>query len=598
MKNRISSRACGSTFLPASVPATVILSLLGALPGCGGDDSTRVELGPLDQLVVESAANEAGFGSRRYNLEAVGLDEAASGSWPRPSLDWSPCQNGFECADALVPRDYADPHGAKYRVAVTRLPARDPALRVGPLFFNFGGPGGGAVAALQGFGAEAFAALNERFDLVGFDPRGTGQSEGPIDCHVDQESEGLYARPFVTPLNLDVDFWTGRARDYVDACVSENADVLSVAATANVARDMELLRAALGAEKLSYLGFSYGTFLGATYATLFPHGYRALVLDGALDADAYINRPSEALRAQTAGFERALARFLEACAGNPAACVDFGGGDPRLAYDQLVDDANLSPMAVPGSERTLDGDDLVLATSSLLYGKFLWPVLAAGLAAVQDGDPTLMKLVADSADGRNDDGTYGPGSDRYFALSAAEQAYTPDVDLFLGNGYSAWAEYDHFFFNTGYTELPLGLFPLRSTGVFRGPFVASPAAPPILVVATTYDPATPYRGSLELVKQLGNARLLTMLGDGHTAYGGNSPCIDSAVEAYLADGTLPAVGSECSQEVPFEAPADPGEPSEAPSLLAPAAITPAVITAPSAVRALYKGRFLAFASRH
>jgi pimeloyl-ACP methyl ester carboxylesterase len=604
--NRMASRARSSMFLTMlpSVP------LLGALSGCGGEDRTRVELGPLDDVVTKSeavtdaleidAANEANVGSPPHPPQAVSIDEVASSAWPRPSLEWSPCQNGFECADALVPRNYANPHGPKYRVALTRLLAQDPVRRIGPLFFNFGGPGGGAVAALQAFGAQAFATLNERFDLVGFDPRGTGSSEAPIDCHVDQESEGLYAKPFMTPLNLDVDFWTARAQNLVDACVSENGDVLAIAATANVARDMDMLRAALGEEKLSYLGFSYGTFLGATYAALFPHHYRALVLDGGLDPDAYINRPSEALRAQTAGFERALDRFFEACAADPAACLDFGGDDPHLAFDQLVDDANLSPIAVPGSDRPLDGDDIVFATSSLLYSKFAWPFLAEALSSVQNGDPTLMKLVADSSYGRNDDGTYSPSTDRYFALGATEQAYAPDRDRFLVDGYSAWAEYDHFFFNTGYTELPLGLFPVHSTGVFRGPFVASPDAPTILVVGTTYDPATPYRGTRELARQLGNARLLTMLGDGHTAYGGNSACIDSAVESYLTDGTLPDVGSECSQEVPFEAAteSDPGDPNEAAALITPDALhTPSAMIAANAIRLLYRGRFLSFGSR-
>jgi pimeloyl-ACP methyl ester carboxylesterase len=586
MNSRVMSRAVLVPFLP----------LVGALSGCGGGDVTRVELGSLDGVAVEDeATNQAELGSQPYALEGVSLEapsleapslgEAASGAWPRPSLQWAPCANGFECADALVPRDYADPRGPKYRVAVTRLPARDAALRIGPLFFNFGGPGGGTVGALQAFGAEAFAALNERFDLVGFDPRGTGRSEGPIDCRVDQEHEGLYAQPFMTPLNLDVDFWTARAQNYVDACVSENSDTLSIAATANVARDMDLLRAALGEPELSYLGFSYGTFLGATYAALFPHRYRALVLDGALDADAYINRPSEALRAQTAGFERALDRFFEACAGNPAACFEFGGGDPHLAFDQLVGDATRSPIVVPGSDRPLDGDDIVFAAGGLLYSKFSWSLLAESLALLESGDPTLMKAVADSAYGRGDDGSFNPSLDRYFALSAVEQSYTADIGFFLDMGYESWALFDHTFWNTGYSELPLGLFPVHSTGVFRGPFVASPDSPAILVIGTTYDPATTYRSALQLVDQLGNARLLTMLGDGHTAYGGNSPCIDSAVEAYFEEGTLPEVGTECQQEVPFEAP-DPVD---------PAALLGADIgAARSPVQVLHRGRLLSF----
>ena len=176
-------------------------------------------------------------------------------------------------------------------------------------------------SGLHAFGAELFADLNQRFDIVGFDPRGTGQSSNPIDCRVNQETEGLYAQPFTTPYNLDVGAWRARARGYVEACLRNNRGIFRYASTADVARDMDLLRAAVGDAKLTYLGFSYGTFLGATYASLFPHNYRALVLDGAIDPDAYINRPTETLRVQSAGFERGLDRFFQACAADQATCL-------------------------------------------------------------------------------------------------------------------------------------------------------------------------------------------------------------------------------------------------------------------------------------
>ncbi|HTV17522.1 MAG TPA: alpha/beta fold hydrolase [Polyangiaceae bacterium] len=517
------------------------------------------------------------------------LGEDVSDGWPVPALAWAPCNNGFECAEALVPRDYADPLGPPYRVAVTRRPAQNAAQRVGALFFNFGGPGSSAVNALRGAANGPFARLNERFDLVAFDPRGTGASEGPIDCRVNQETAGLYSQPFFTPDNLDVEAWTARAERYVEACVDGDAGAIAVAATANVARDMELLRRALGDEPLSYLGFSYGTFLGATYAALFPHRYRALVLDGAVDPDVYINHPTQGLREQASGFESSLQRFFDACAADPVACRGFGGDDPLLAFDELVAQATLSPLSVPGNPRPLDGDDILFTTGLMLYSKGSWNTLAAALAALADGNPAPLRQLTDGAYGRNPDGSYDPSSDAYFVLGAAEQVYETDPEPFRASGEAAFAELDHFFFDLGYTELPYGLFPIRSTGVFHGPFAASADAPAILVVGNTFDPATPYSGAQAMVEQLGNARLLTMQGDGHTAYGGDSSCIDARVDAYLIDGTLPEAGAECEQELTFGTPRNAAF-VDATALTNVRDLTPPVPRAPRSI--LYRGRWL------
>jgi pimeloyl-ACP methyl ester carboxylesterase len=420
------------------------------------------------------------------------------------------------------------------------------------MFVNFGGPGGTAVDIVQAYGALLFETLNERFDIVGFDPRGVGQSENPVDCKVNQETQGIYAQPFTTPQRLQG--FVARARNYVDACLRTNTDALKYASTANVARDMDVLRAAVGDAKLTYFGFSYGTFLGTTYASLFPANYRALVLDGPIDADQYINHPSENLRSQTAAFERALDRFFQACAANQTACLGFGGSDAHAAYDNLVKQADASPIPATGDDpRPIDGDDLNWAVGNSVYAKQNWPSLAQALVAARDGDGTLIRQLSNSGYGRLDDGSFDPLLDRYFTLSAVEQRYiSTDVDAYLASGLQSWGMFDHAYWNSGYSELPLGLFPIDAQGVFRGPFRASNSAPTILVVGTTYDPATPYRGAINLVSQLRNARLLTMQGDGHTAYGGNSPCIDAAVDAYVGQGALPAEGTVCQQDVPFE----------------------------------------------
>jgi pimeloyl-ACP methyl ester carboxylesterase len=308
--------------------------------------------------------------------------------------------------------------------------------------------------------------------------------------------------------------------------------------TADTARDMDWVRRALGERRLNYLGFSYGTFLGATYASLFPDRYRALVLDGALDADRYINRPLLALREQTAGFERAAGRFFQACAANQAACSGFGDDDPWMAFDELIERAEAAPL--PAAQgRPVDGDDIRAGAAVALYNKLNWSFLGQALA--------------DAFYGRNPDGTFDPFSDRYFNLGALEQRYPRDVGTYLEAGDHSWGLFDHFYWNHGYTELAWGLYPIDPQDAYYGPFKASRHDPTVLVVGTTYDPATPYRGSVRLVRDLGNARLLTMRGDGHTAYGGNSACIDEAVDAYLEDGDVPARGTTCRQTVPFEA---------------------------------------------
>jgi pimeloyl-ACP methyl ester carboxylesterase len=479
-----------------------------------------------------------------------------------PALDWQPCGQaaGVTCATATVPRDYDEPAGATFELFLAKSPATDRARRIGSLIVNFGGPGAPAADSFQALGAELFPGLNERFDIVAMDPRGVGQSRPAIDCKANQETEGLYAQPFPTPATLDVPALIAHDTRYAERCQALNRDVLPFVSTENAARDIDLVRQGLGEERITYFGFSYGTFLGATYASLFPDGYRAMVLDGPVDATAYATDPLRSLSAQSSGLERALGRFLQACARDQAACRGFGGADPWAAYDRLLDGLDATP--VPTADgRVVDGDDARAGTALALYGKASWPVLAQALADLQRGDGELMRAEADLFYGRLADGSYDPLLDRYFAIGALDQDYPADVDAYVRAGQRSWDQHEHFWWNNGYVELDYGLYPVASDDVFRGPFRASAASPTPLVVATTYDPATPYRGALNLVRDLANARLLTMRGDNHTAYGGESACIDAAVEAYVEDGTLPPAGRECPQDTGFAAPQTRGAPA-------------------------------------
>ena len=489
---------------------------------------------------------------------------ASAGHDSKVDLAWAPCgEAGAQCATAKVPRDYDKPHRGKLRIAVAKSPATGPGERIGSLFFNFGGPGAFAAPYVEAFGADLFPVLNQRFDIVGMDPRGTGaEGENSMTCDANQETEGIYSQPFTTPFNLDRNAFVRKVARHVRQCVSRNADLLPYASTANVARDLDTLRRAVGDPKLTYLGFSYGTFLGATYASMFPGRMRALALDGPVDAERYINRPMDWLKMQSAGFERAFGRFFQACAADQVACSGFGGSDPWSALDELVEQANAAPIPAPGyapDPRPIDGDDLLTAAFSKLYAKQNWGELGKAYAGAADGDGSLVRQIVDEDfHGRDPEtGEYDPFNDLYYMLGASEQRYRKgDVDFYLEAGERCWAEFDHFFANCGYVELYYGLWPIRARDVFRGPFRVPRSAATPLVINTTYDPATPYGGGLRLVRDLGNARMLTMRGDGHTAYERGSPdCIDPAIEAYLIDRVLPPEGTVCRQtDAPFTAP--------------------------------------------
>jgi pimeloyl-ACP methyl ester carboxylesterase len=484
----------------------------------------------------------------------------ATATAPRASashLRWAPCADApaVQCALITVPLDYDRPRAGGLDLAVTRTQATDPAHRIGTLFWNPGGPGGSPTAAMKARGSALFPRLSARYDIVGFDPRGTGASDGAFDCHADQEAQGLYAQPFASPLDLDANALVGRARAYVQRCLSANRrEVLEHASTANAARDMDVIRGALGEKRLNYLGFSYGTVLGATYASLFPRNYDRFVLDGPVDADAYINDPLRNLDEQTQGFERALQRFLAACAADQVACSGFGGVDPGLTYDALVEQADAAPIPAGGyapDPRPVDGADIDWAVTGALYRRDGWGRLAYALATAADGDGSLVRALADGAYGRRADGSYDPGLDRYFLIGAVEQRFSQKARRVLGAGDRAFGLFAHFAFNTGYAALPYAQWPIRDRDAFAGPFRIPAEASTPLVVATVYDPATPLAGARRLVRDLGNARLLRVRGDGHTAYGRTGPCADAAIDAYLLAGTLPAAGTTCAAEQPF-----------------------------------------------
>ena len=493
---------------------------------------------------------------------------AVAGVAPRalavPEVLWHECaelggvpeadRGRFDCAEYAVPLDHDHPGAETITIAMMRRAADDRDARIGSLFLNPGGPG--ASGYLMAAAAPVFLEpeVLRRFDVIGFDPRGVGRST-PLRCFTTQEeADGVFANVVSVPVTPEqVREAIAANRTYEQSCGRNGGTLLDHMSTADVARDLDLVRAAVGDPALNYLGFSYGTFLGATYAALFPDRYRTMVLDGAIDADEYVNDPISSIAEQTAGFEQSLARFTEACAVDQVACSGFGGTDPYLAYDRLLAAAETAPIpadAYPADPRPVTADDIRLVTTRLLYGKQLWGLLGLVLSEAADGDASFIRALVDSVF-RADS---APG-DRQFTISASEQRYPrDDLQVYLDRGAESWASFPHFGGNSGYTEIHYALWPVRDEDAFAGPFEASASAPAPLVIGTTYDPATPYAWAERLAADLGTARLLTMEGDGHAAYGGESACIDSSTEAYLVDGALPAAGTVCRQDTPFLSP--------------------------------------------
>ncbi len=461
---------------------------------------------------------------------------------PVPVLDWTDCGGGLQCATAKVPLDYSRPYGRTIDLALIRKPAADPARRIGSLFANPGGPGSSGVDFVRTAPPPALAIATQRFDFVGWDPRGVGAS-GRLEC-----GDVAFPAALPRPGRTDEAAWVRASREYGRSCLQRNRALLPHLSTADSARDLDLLRQAVGDEQLSYFGVSYGTVIGSTYASLFPGRARALLLDAAIDPEVYLHRPLEARQEQVSAFERSLSRFFTACARDQVACAGFGGADPETAFDALVARADAEPIPAPdapGAE-PLTGDDILDAADDVVYSKAAWPFFALGLARAQAGDGSYLQLFNQPSPSFS--------GDLSIVTRALDQDYPRRPQPFLETGRFSGRAFPHFGWLSGYLELPFGLLPVEAAKPFRGRFHNPASAPPVLVIGTTYDPATPYVWAQRLTAQLGNARLLTFQGDGHAALPDLNLCIVQHSFRYLEDGVLPPAGTVCQQTTPFEQP--------------------------------------------
>jgi pimeloyl-ACP methyl ester carboxylesterase len=462
-----------------------------------------------------------------------------------PSIDWQDCSDGFECGVLNTPVDYDEPDGETVGIALIRLPATDPDNRIGSLLFNPGGPGGSGVDIVRGGGKTNYRELNTRFDLIGFDPRGVGLSNN-IVCLTPEQRELLAQIP--EPTNDAEAFFQRLFRTATEQqlCDDNNPALLDHVSTANVARDMDEIRKAVGDEQLNYIGFSYGTYLGATYASLFPGQARALVLDGAVDPEEFANDPLEQWRTFAAeGGEVALDRFLASCESDPT--CGFTGPDAASRYDDLIATLNSQPLeiVIDGQSLQLSGGDVLAITFQALYRRQNWPLLGQLLGELSVGETALVTQIVTALLADNS------VSNARQAILAADEAWPRDVFAALAAG-EELAQSAPRFAAFAPAALDFAFWPVDDEDAYRGPFTNPDDAAPVLVVGTTFDNATPYNDAIKLTDQLGNATLLTSDGDGHTAYSRSGPCIDDAVNAYLFDLTLPEEGTVCAQDPTFD----------------------------------------------
>ncbi|WP_046496623.1 alpha/beta hydrolase [Streptomyces odonnellii] len=471
------------------------------------------------------------------------LDSTALKKFYDQKLKWRSCGvPGFQCATMKAPLDYAKPDGTEIQLAVSRKKATGPGKRLGSLLVNPGGPGGSAIGYLQGYAGIGYPApVRAQYDMAAIDPRGVARSE-PIECLTGPEMDA-YTQVDQTPDDqAESGLLAASFKKFAQGCEKRSSGILSHVSTVEAARDMDIFRAVLGDEKLSYVGASYGTFLGATYAELFPQRAGRLVLDGAMDPSL----PARDLnRDQTAGFETAFQSFAQDCVQQPdcpLGSTTAAEVSARMKAFFLTLDAKPVPT---GESRPLGESLATTGVIAAMYDESAWPQLREALASAMEGDGSALLALADSYYERESDGSY---ANLMYANSAVNCLDLPPAFTTPEEVTQALPAFEQaspvFGKGLAWASLNCAYWPTKPTGTPHR--IEAKGAAPIVVVGTTRDPATPYKWAQSLATQLSSGTLLTYDGDGHTAYGRGSDCIDTAINTYLLEGTPPPPAKKCS----------------------------------------------------
>ncbi|MFD7448879.1 alpha/beta hydrolase [Kitasatospora sp. NPDC059827] len=478
-----------------------------------------------------------------YGQQITWADCPADPKADKAKIDTS----GMQCGKLHVPLDYANPATDAIDLALIKYTAADRGKRVGSLMVNPGGPGASGVEMVK-YGAKDFdGTLHDRFDVIGFDPRGTGDS-APVACYDDQQLDAANQEDAPDDPAERKAAHVKQSTDHAAACQARSGKLLPFVGTRNTARDLDVLRAAVGDRKLNYLGISYGTYLGALYAEEFPQNTGRLVLDGAVDpAQDTLDHGVD----QQVGFEKSFERFAADCVDNHPDECPLGTDRTKAAKKaaDFLDGLHDHPLTTKDG-RKLGRDMAWTGVISLLYGdeKTSWKYLRASLGwAMKRDKGDYLLAFADDYNGRDENGHYSPMDEANSAIScadAARPAPTPEharqaVERLrteaplLSKGVTV----------DDYTEPGCAYWPFKTQE--KPHTIRAEGAAPILVVGTTGDPATPYSSAEKLAQGFAKATLLTRVGEGHGAFGKGSACTDLAMAAYLTDGTMPAEGTRC-----------------------------------------------------
>jgi len=476
-------------------------------------------------------------------LSACQRTSTSAGTTPTPAagpsqISWTACGTGFQCGSVPVPLDYSNPGSGTIEIALIRKPATDQAHRIGSVLTNPGGPGASGIDFLRGE-ASIMGNLNQRLDLIGFDPRGVGQS-APVRCLDGPHEDALNALDSVLDDPAEKQAAIDADKAFASGCGQLSARVLPFVDTVSAARDMDVIRAALGDAKLTYLGFSYGTFLGENYAHLFPTHVRALVLDGVIDPTL---QPNDLLYAQLVGFEKNLQAWLSDCRAHKASvgpCVYAKSGDPETKLMNLMQRLDANP--IPVGARELTRGLAVIGVITALYDQSTWSLLDTALSQTDAGDGTFLLQLADYYLGRNANGTYDNETDANIAVNCLDRPVPTSIATYDALGPSFARASKLFGPAFQYSNLTCAYWPVKVTG--SPGVLTADGAPPILLVGGTNDPATPYSWAQAAHRQISGSILLTRNGNGHVSYD-KSACAKEIEEAYLISLTLPAEGTIC-----------------------------------------------------
>src|SRR4051812_5963749 len=507
--------------------------------------ATLAALGATLALAITACGSNSKDGTPVASLPATASPSVAA-SPTNTSLDrfykqhveWHGCEGGFQCATIVVPRDYAQPTGATLKIAAIRL--KSSGHHDGSLFINPGGPGGSAIDYARAAKQVIPSSVRKHYDVVGYDPRGVGDS-APVRC----VSGGFLDRfNALDPLlSSQRQATIDAAKQFAASCKTKAANLLGHVATIDAARDMDVLRAIVGDPKLTYMGKSYGTYLGALYANLFPQRVRALILDGAVDP---AESSENSLRIQARGFETALTAFLQNCAASN--CSLGSSYSSALAeFNRLFQSTASNPL--PGNNyayadgRRVDRAVFEYGVASALYSRNEWSFLRDALADAQNGKGGRILALMDRLTERESNGHYSNLIESNVAINCVDRPGPRSVTT-IEKDASVWGkESPHFGAYEAWSLLPCAYWPVPA--VVKNMALRAHGAPPIVVIGTSRDPATPYVDAQRLAGELESGVLLSYDGDGHTVYGVGNDCVDSIGNAYLLDLKVPRAGTKC-----------------------------------------------------